>query len=310
MATSATPFVSPDEISRISVGSYEQLISRLTEALSKDKEHFSGKPVQILGTFSGHAVVLSSEGKGFRVHFEDKNGLSIKSVAPYPIQTFESSQHYLRAEALKAADSFLKGRSLESAKRLGRVVGLAESRPLTDDIQRVDLLRTLFASNRSWKSRMDEWAAEFEEFLGQSVLDEIEKTIPAPRFAPLYEGLGTVEVEGARALVTEAITKVGSRLKELAVMLSEALTSLREAAPDIIRSGQQPFLRKFEDFSQSLRDEVLVVQEHVASIQDSLRVSHVGQVHDLVVGELSYYEVASRYATEMTTCLVEASSKK
>lgn len=310
MASSSTPFVSPEEINRISHGSYERLISRLAEALSQDKEHFSDSPVQILGTFAGHAVVLTSSGKGYRVHFEDKNSLVIKSVAPYPIQTFESSQHYLRAEAVRAADSFLKGQSGESARRLGRVVSLAESRPASADTQRVDVLRALFSSPRMWKSRMEERAAEFEEFLGQAVLDEIEKALPAPRFSSLNE---VTEADADRLLpVASASTQaLASRLRGLASDITSSLVRLEAVAPDIVRSGKESFLRSFEDFSKSLRDEIQVVLEHVSNVQDSLRVSHVGLVHDLVVGELSYYEVASRYATDMTTCLVvEASSKK
>lgn len=317
MTISDIPFVPADEIRRITAGSYEHLIARIEEAAAKkSKDLFgeaAGKP-SVIGTFAGYALMLVGGDRCFRLQYEDARGeLKIKAATPVPLQSFGSTAEYLKTEARKAVDAFLRGASLESSERLKVVARLIEARPQDADARLAESITALLKSPRTWRVQYAERAANFKTFLGEDTVASLQSQLPAPRFAPLYEEDSTFEAnfDAVGTVVVEALQGLASRLDTLREQVEQAHAVLQTLSPALAEIGESEVLTALSGFAQDLINDLRSVHNAVVeSFQQAVGIDYLGKIHDSVAEELQQYEVAARFVIEMTSSLSEAATRK
>lgn len=317
MTISDTPFVPADEIRRITTGSYEHLIARIEENASKQSKVLFGEAAgvpSVIGTFSGFALVLVGGNRCFRLQYEDVRGdLRIKAAAQVPLTVFGSSAEYLKTEARKAVDAFLRGATVESSERLKTVARLIEARPLAADDQLAEGLLALLKSERTWKMQYAERSDKFKTFLGEAAVKALHEKIPSSRFAPLYEedSTFTADLDTVTALVVEALQGIAGRLDTLREEVEKSLAQLQAIAPVLAEIGESGVLTALDAFAQDLLNDLRSVHQAVVeSFQQVVRIDYLGRIHDNVTEELQQYEVAARFVIEMTSSLSEAAATR
>lgn len=317
MTISDTPFVPADEIRRITTGSYEHLIARIEENAAQQSKALFGEAAgapSVIGTFSGYALMLVGGDRCFRVQYEDVKGdLRIKGATQVPLQAFSSSAEYLKTEARKAVDAFLRGAQVESSERLKTVARLIEARPLTADTHLAEGLLAMLKSERTWKMQYAERSDKFKVFLGEDTVKALREKIPAPRFAPLYEEdtTFTADLDTVTALVVEALQGVAGQLDSLREEVEKALAQLQSLAPALAEIGESGVLTALDAFAQDLINDLRSVHKAVVeSFQQVARIDYLGKIHDSVTEELQQYEVAARFVIEMTSSLSEAAATR
>ena len=308
MLISDTPFVPTAEIRRVTSGSYEHLIGRLSDAVAKISSTLFGEDVatEVVGTFSGHALVLAKDGRCVRVQYEDaKSGLKISGFQQVALQTFSVKSEYLKDEARKAVDAFLKGAQVEAAERLGVVARLIEAQPSTPDEKLTEGVLALLKSERTWKMQYAERAPKFRTFLGESVVATIEANRTKARFSTLAED--AADLDTIHAVVVEALQSLAERVDLLREEVEKAFVQLQALTPHLAAIGESEVLTAVAAFTQDLINDLRSV--HKVVVESSLQVGRtdcLGRIHDTVAEELHQYEVAARFVIDMTSSLAAA----
>lgn len=314
-----TPFVPTDEIRRITTGSYEHLIARIEKVVNEDPSRFFGVkvPASVIGTFTGYALVLAENGDCIRIRYEDntKTGIGLQVFSGgerVPIQTYKLPVDYLKAEARKAVDCYLRGSQVESAERFRTVLRLVEAKQMSSDEQLAEGVFALLKSERPWKQQLVKNTDKFKNFLGEETIATIETVRLKPRFTSLYESteVFVAGIDTYREVVVEALQTLAARIDTLREEVEKAYVQLPSLAEALAEVGESEVLTSLDAFAQDLLNDLRSVHRVVVECSAQLgRIDCLGRIHDSVTEELNQYEVAARFVIEMTLSLVEAIKK-
>lgn len=306
-------FVPREEILKLTSNSFEHRTVKIEGAVKQEKSRlFDNAEPQVLGTFDKYAVVLTDDGKIYRVQYEEAASgnlhvlaASLMNATVYPREAMPT---YLRKEAKAAADLFLKGMVAEAAKKVAQLTKLMDETTVYDDDKIVDPAIASIVSSRLWKQTIESKTdADLKQMLGEAY-DKIDSQKLRAKFFKLYDGsLSGSELEKYRGLVNE---DVGHLMGRMDVVLDQALKSvgtLREFS-EKVTDDQRETVSAFASFVEDLAEDVRQVKKTLAeTLQGVDAVSSLGRLYDTLAEELLRYEIAGGFAVQMTTRLVNAS---
>ena len=277
--------ITVEEARKLTVGSFEHLISRLDSALNLSG--LVGSDAQILGTMEDHVVVLEGSGALWRIPYQDVSG-SIEFGSPAVCDLPDDNPAGKIIAAVERKDT------PEVAKQVRR---LASGVVKTDD-QVVEALIAHARIPRQWRRVFEAKAAKIRE----NVLDEltsISQDRVNPKFRPLHDGSIAEEDLGRyRTIVIEGLANIE---RQATALLSEIEKGLPAA-----RGSNNPLVAQLAAFSEDLCADLAFTCKAAASRSTISRVDCLGRLHDVLAEGLHDKRVAARFAIKMTERLGEA----
>lgn len=303
MSLISNRYVPTGEVKRITVGSFEERTRLIESAVSSDSVRLFGMQVEskVVGTFPGHVVVLSEDGKCVRVKYEI-NGHAAKLLSFDRVaDTVEERKNLSNTQAKEAATLISQGRISEAKSVIKHLAALVDSASPQQDDQIIDAMISFRRADRPWKATFREKA----DTMRRLVLDEageIHKDRIQPKFKSLHNGtLKRNEVDRYRDIVIESIKILDTRTTRLQEQVESAISAVKELKIEDPSVGS--YLNFAHDLADSLRSNSKTVTEALRRVK---RTDSIGKLYDSLAEEFGDCEIASRYVTSMSKRLVDA----
>jgi hypothetical protein len=304
-------FVPVDELRRVTQGSYEHLVSRLTDALRVESPRLFGEDtdVAVLGTFPGFVLATSPAGACRRVRYtESAQGLQIGAAEEVRLPVYDRSnlEEYLQKESRRAVDLFFRGDVQEATQVISKLAPYVGKTSTLSEARVADALILCLGGERTWKALYADRVAAIHESVKDD-LPTLNKAAPQPQFKKLYDGsLNEDAVEPFRPLVLEKLAAVRARLETLASQVFEASESIKAAAEQA-KPGTKT-LTTFAEFAEDLLDNVLGQTKIVDDLPRHVtHANHLGRVYDSLVESFADTEIASCFVVQLAKRLATRS---
>jgi hypothetical protein len=296
-------FVPPDELKRVTEGSYERLIEQLAEEATKASQRIFGQACQVklVSTFPNHAVVLAESGDAARVRFEMSGGGEpmIVSHEPYTFTSVKpsDSKAFVESRSKEIVNALLEGDDNRAYSRAREILPMVEDkREIISPTDLVKLVQDHFGRECAWKSAYESNQGGIHKAIG-SDLGLIDQNRTEAKFTKLYDGSIPVEQRaGYESLVHSDLIRVVEsfeRLQGRVEALTEKFTTLAASTVEKERS-----LGGFAlDFEEDVQRAAKVLREAASGVFD---VAARGQLHDVASKAMYRYDVAVRYIETAT----------
>ncbi len=301
--------VSTEQVRKLLEGSYESL-SREVESAVEALGEFQGV-VKVIGTFSGHAIVVTDQGKFAKVFYERANSgdLVVIKYEDVSVPVYDSKgklRNFFKEQAASLAESFLDGEI--DTERVTNLMLAIESDTASTDDHIVEALIEGSNADRPWKFQLD---AKEKSGVLQTVLEGLEIPEASPKFTKLYDGsIPVVEHEGYRGLVRSDLTKLVADLDNLSGQIEEAfasLTNMIDTRPDVTKNEAVVDLTAF---IKDLLSDLMGAQQAIAEALDQVTtVSALGKLHDALAEGKAQQSVAGQFIFRAVTKLASALEK-
>ena len=291
-------FVPPDELNRVTEGSYERLIGQLAEEATKASDRLFGEACQVklVSTFPNHAVVLAESGAAVRVRFEtSRDGVPmIVSHEPYKFQSVkrEDFASFVEDRSKEIVSALLEGDADRALSKAREVLPMVEDKKeIVPSADFVKLVQEQFARKTAWRGVYESSLGQIHKSIG-SDLGLIDQNRVESKFEKLYDGSMSVEERsGYEGFVRSDLVRViesFERLRDRIGSLTEQFTDLAQSTDETKRA-----LGGFAlDFEEDIQRAAKVLRESEAGVFD---VAARGQLHDVASKELYRYDVGARY---------------
>lgn len=129
------PLIPTDVVKKLVEGSYEYLIHKVEESVQRSAKDLFGKDIttKVLGTFSGHALVISEDGDVLRLKYSEDFDRNIKIISSekvsLPLYNSDNISSFVEAEADKIITSLAEGRGREASKKLRELLPFINELP-------------------------------------------------------------------------------------------------------------------------------------------------------------------------------------
>jgi len=282
----------------LQVGSYEELLTNLDEAISDEKSQaMLGASAVLFATYPKHVIVINEEGKFFSVDYENKDGI-VKIGAAKKIDVAVLSEDDVIS---RAVDNFADGKSLKDSLRK-LVEGCAKCDSPLEEIQRV--VGALFSRGRIFRSYLSEHYDVIGQFAWDADYGKLGMEID-PKFSDLYsDEISESEIELHRKEVIDDLVSVEGRLQKKVAEVSEAFEEFQNRTIEPRGEELDGMLSKFESFSADYIDYLTEVADFVS---DTVRKSNEGCVacaafvHDEVARRFREVELGGRFIRKVAT---------
>lgn len=291
-------FVPPDELNRVTEGSYERLIERLAEEATKASDRLFGKACQVklVSTFTNHAVVLAESGKAARIRFETNHD-GVPMIVSHESYNFTSvkqgdSVTFVEARSKEIVTALLEGDDARALSRAREVLPLVEDKKeIVPPADFVKLVQEQFGRQTAWKTAYEESVGQIHKRIG-SDLGLIDQNRVEAKFTKLYDGSMSIdERAGYEGLVRSDLIRIiesFERLRDRIGALTEKFTALAASVEEDKRLMGGFAL----DFEEDIQRAAKILRESEAGVFD---VAARGQLHDVASTAMYRYDVAARY---------------
>lgn len=288
----------------LTVGSFEQLLSRVEAAVRAQAVTLFGESVEatVVSTFPNYGIAVAN-GKTVRFRFEDKDSkihILAHEAIDTPKNTSECRASFARAESRKVADLFVSGDLTEAKSKLRHLSQLVDERFPTQDAQIVESMIGFRRADRPWKQVFRTKSDEIKRL----VLDEaskIENDLSGAKFRSLYNGsIERDRIDTYRDLVTESIDKAIKHTDSLHKGVSAALTSVAGSSDSVVSS----FTAFAKDLAEDLRAVSKTLQEAKARV---FQTEYRAKLFDSLMEDFRDRELASLFISKMSRRLQDAS---
>jgi len=146
------PIVEAKTLEKIAVGSYENKLTAVNEAVEEDSDTFGGNAL-LLATFKDHVVVVNEDGQFFKSSYKIDDGGIVKFMTTESMDVPVVNPDNLAEEAAKkAVDNFFTSGSLgENLLGIMSVVSTKRT-PLSETQERLD---KLFEGGTLWRKHIN-----------------------------------------------------------------------------------------------------------------------------------------------------------
>lgn len=301
-------FIPTEEVKRLTKGSYEHLIARLEERIRESAEELfdADSPVHILGTFPGHVLVVSEDGRCARVKYEGIDSGTVKIVkveeVDVPSYSMENLDEFLRSESRKVVDLFRKGDVAKGTEGLKGLALHANGWPSPGRQEETvnGLLKTI-SKERPWTRLFEARKDQIHRSLWGE-LRGIEESRLHPRFRKLYDGSTcSGDLEKFRSLIEDCFRVLGERLDGVAGLVKDARSRMQAATTEVEKLGEADALATSIAFSEDLLEDVSrIAKIGVRSSKQVRQVDSLGRLHDGLVERLATMEVAGHFVLQLS----------
>jgi len=191
-------FVPPDELKRVTHGSYERLIEMLAEEVGKASDRLFGSACQVklVSTYPNYAVVLAESGQAARIRFEtSREGVPmIVSHEPYTFQSVspKDPKAFVESRSQEIVNALLEGDDGRAYLRAKEVLPLVEDQKAAAPADFVCLVTDQLDRKCAWKTAYEENIGQIHKRLG-SELGLADQSRVEAKFQKLYDGSIPVE---------------------------------------------------------------------------------------------------------------------
>jgi len=307
-------FVPSDEVRKLLYGSFEHLVSRVEEAVQKEKAKFFGEDcgaVQTLGVFPGHAIVGTNDGRFVRIKFEDAQGRKLRIVSheavEVPVVTNKNLPEYIQQQARQIVEDILNRRSDSAYARLSRLAPLVSEKVAASEKEITEGLISHYAAERPWKRLYKEQVQKIRKFLWGE-LTALEDSRLTVKYKSLYDGSTDDEkLESFRSTVVKDLAFVAERAGELAALVSAANESVNNVSPKLQDPEDDATVSMFGSFSEDLADDLREMSAAAMEASKNIGcVNCLAELYDNFATMLYDYEVAGRFVERMAAKLRDA----
>jgi hypothetical protein len=312
---SISSFVPSEEIRKLTFGSYEQLKAQVENSIETSRERLFGSksPVQVLGTFSGYAIVLTEDAKVFRVKYEkaqsgeiapiSAESLSVRAYKPETLSEFAGRE----AEAF--VEAFMNGSKSLATEHLKNLLPIVKSKVTVEAPKLVEAFENLVKGERGWKKVYTERLAKIREMV-KDELPRLEENQLRTKFARLYDGsISQPEIGKYKELVTSDLKYLGEKIENLLSETEKAVTVSKGVIPALKPENRDLSVKMFESFSEDFVADLKGVKMALSEAREHLNgVDDFGKIYDLLANELHRYEVAGQFVAKMSRRLAEAAA--
>lgn len=295
-------FVPPDELKRVTAGSYERLIEQLEVEAVKASQRIFGQPCQVklVSTFPNHAVVLAESGEAARVRFEMSGSGEpvIVSHEPYTFTSVKAgdTKAFVESRSKEIVTALLEGDDNRAYRRAMEILPMVESKPGIPPADLVKLVEEHFGRECAWKTAYESNQGGIHKAIG-SDLGMIDQSRVEAKFLKLYDGSIPVEQRaGYESLVHSDLLRIVEsfeKLRDRIGALTERFTALASSTVEKERSLGGFALDLEEDVQRAAK----VLREAASGVFD---VAPRGQLHDVASRAMYRYDVAVRYIETVT----------
>lgn len=280
----------------LQVGSYEELLTSLDEAISNEKNQaMFGENAILFATYPKHVVVVNESGKFFSVDYENKNGV----VKIGPAKKIDVSVLSESDVLSRAVDNFADGKSLKESLR-SLVGNCAKCNSPLQLVQ--EAIMVLFSGGRIFRSYLDEHKDTIGQFSWDADYGKLDLGVN-PKFSVVYsDEISESSIEAHRKSVTENLIALEGRLQRKVVEVSEAFDEFQHRTVGTRDEEVDAMLSKFESFAGDYIDYLTEVANFVSNtIRRSECVACAAFVHDEVARRFSEIELGGRFVRKVAT---------
>ncbi len=313
---SISSFVPSEEIRKLTFGSYEQLKLQVENSIEASREKLFGSAAstQVLGTFSGYAIVLTEDARVFRVKYEKTQTGEIFPISceSMPVQAYkpESMDKFAASEARAYVEAFLGGSKSMATEHLRNLVPLVKAAPTpVAAVKLIEAFENLVKGERGWKKVYADRISQIRTTV-KDELPKMEESRTLPKFGRLYDGsIPKMEVTSYKDLVTSDLNYLGERIERLLSETEKAVSLYEGAVPALKNEQKDPTVKMFESFSEDFVADLKGVKNALSEAAGHLNgVDDFGKIYDLLANELLRYEVAGQFVAKMSRRLAEAAA--
>lgn len=274
-------FAEAKVLEKLTIGSFEDLLSRLDSLITEDDDRFGGNAI-LYATYPDKVIVLAEDGTFHSAAYTIRDGvISFGEIAPLSIQTFSEADI-----AARGVDAFYSGDSLaEGMRSMMDMCARVEQTPMA----KLEVaLEKLFSGGKIWKRKIHEHRNYIGQFAWDADYGKLEDVV-----SPIFEGLigfpeDITEEQGAEIMA--ALVVLEGRLHEMWHEAEEAYkgqqdktSGLRGEEDDGVLSQYEAFVSNYIEY---LGEVANFVSKSIKRATEGGCVACAAKVHD---------EVASRY---------------
>lgn len=287
--------VPSEVIERLTKGSYEDLVRRVSLAVESDSKRFlsestANESVSPIATFKHYVLVGTSRGEFFRSAFSEARGgeVTIQTAEriDVPVITKENRGEFIKNELDSVIEAFFAGNLQKATERLKETVEIIEVRQTQDPIAAAKRFRESLT--------VGEWR-EFVKGKKEEMKDLVQ--FDESKVEPKFESLNSATEaelakvsESVRASVAELFPKVETLLNVARESFEQYKESPRQGSAD----EERVVLAKFEAFAENfLADVGRKLSEARKMTEGSGCAACWAVVHDAFAGIFEDLKVAS-----------------
>jgi hypothetical protein len=299
--------VPAEAISQLIGGSFEDLTSRLDDAIYESRERFVGESdgaISRLATFPERVIIVTEDGKWFDVSYEKKgNEISLGEAKEIDVPEIDPmSEEVFRSHMMSAVDSIL-GEDVSSAKE--KLLSLVELRERAEAVPQRDFADeavVLASAQRPWREIYAEQSSVMRSHIGDKIGKIRESQLEA-RYRPMYETdeIPEEKFEDYRDSVTSDLSVLAHRLETIQHRAEERYLPFYEnVAGSELEEEDATVLSHFCFFSEDLIEDLQAVRQLISeAVSKEQCVMCLGHVYDVFAEALVDYEIAGAFVERM-----------
>ncbi len=300
--------VDGDFLAKLLAHSFEASMGAVEEAVAENTQLFGAddaKSVQVVGTYSDHAIVANREGEFFRCEWSIKDGeVLLQNVRQIdvPVHEGEVRQSAIRRQYDEAVDAILECRTEDAEEKLKELLDLATGGvPMT-----AEAVEHIFLENRErftdadWVQAVRTREPEMRSFLGA---DFLRLQHPKPRFESLTgEAIEESVAESRRSDIIESM----KGLHEFLTGLRTRTALAREVNEGYrVRGGSTTdadatadFVQFASGFAEDLDGMISIAEDALAVAEDGCA-KCLARLHDGIAVQMREWAIAAGFAEKL-----------
>ena len=287
-----------EELDRLTFRSYERIVPALHAAVNEESEKIFGEDVavQLLGTYAGHANVLSENGRFARIKYKVRASrgsfrIEIEGTEKLEVRVYGKldAHEYIEESAAAAVDLLLSGEPSRAREHIRKVSGLVTPEHAMREADLAEAFLKQLDSPRSWRTFLLDHLKDVLQDIGEEKLADQQ-----PRFEKIYTPPITENGERFRASVVKAIGEEITKLEEATSYLN---TCVRETSDALVADGEKVELSSLFKFLSTDLD-LDLSKMHKGLLTISRRVQSVpllAHVHDVTDREVRRIGVINKF---------------
>lgn len=296
-----------EAIKKMVEGSYEQLTSRLDEAVEENRSLFTEgvEDVARLATFRNKVIVGTADGSYFEAKFESKDGEIVfgePSQLDVPVVSSSNAAKSVRDYSLSIVDSLMSEGVSESAGSIMQLASLQEQKQVELARDYTGEVMAALAEGRPWRQVFSEQSGEIRRQI-VDVLESINDNALEAKYKPLYETdeIPEEQFENYRGNAEADLGLASDRLEQVHHVAEAAYLPFIESVGDAeLDEAEAEALSHFCFFAEDLIQDLQEVRGIVSdALVNEQCVMCLGHIYDSIAESLASYEMAAIFVERM-----------
>lgn len=307
MAFFQEKMVPAEVVAELVGGSYEDLTSRIDEAIEQNRGLFVGEGddrISRVATFPEKVLVVTEGGKWFEVsHKKEDDSVVLGEAKELEVPTVDMvSPESIRESTMSVVDSLLS-EDITVAKE--NILALADLHERAEAVPQRNFLEDVLnglAADRPWKLVYNEQVETIRLQVGEQ-LESIKESRLESKYRPMYETdeIPEEKFEDYRDVVNSDLSVLAHRLESIQHGAEEKyLPFYEQVSTSELEEEEAEVLSHFCFFSEDLIEDLQAMRQTLAdALREEQCVMCLGQMYDAIAEALMDYEIAGAFVERM-----------